>query len=153
RKKVAKEELGDDKAVAIEKAGAKEKKKATKDKKVKKQGKKKDVESPSDGADDETTKDGRASLLVAKAISNRLGIETRVTVLGYLQRGGVPTASDRILATRFGTYAAELLARGAYNQMVALKGSDVTSVPIEEVAGKLKTVPLDHPLLRTARRV
>ncbi len=96
---------------------------------------------------------GRVSSVVAKAISKRLGIETRVTVLGHLQRGGIPTPFDRVLATRFGTFAAELLAQGAYNQMVALKGSEVTAVPIEAVAGKVKLVPTDHPLLRTARHV
>jgi 6-phosphofructokinase 1 len=97
--------------------------------------------------------DGRASSAVAKAISHRLGIDTRVTVLGHLQRGGVPTPSDRILATRFGTHAAELLAEGLYNRMVCLKGVEVTSVGIEQVAGKLKLVPRDHPLIRAARRV
>jgi 6-phosphofructokinase 1 len=97
--------------------------------------------------------DGRASAQVARAISRRLGIETRVTVLGHLQRGGVPTPRDRILATRFGTHAAEMLAQGKYNRMICLKGDDVTSVPIEQVAGKLKLVPLDHPLIRAARRV
>jgi 6-phosphofructokinase 1 len=93
------------------------------------------------------------SVAVARAINQRLGIETRVTVLGHLQRGGTPTPADRILATRFGTHAAELLAAGEYNRMVCLKGADVTSVPIEEVAGRLKRVPLDHPLLRAARHV
>jgi len=97
--------------------------------------------------------DGRVSSSVAKAISRRLGIETRVTVLGHLQRGGVPTPFDRILATRFGTHAAELLAEGKYNRMVTLKGAEVTSVPIDRVAGKLKLVPMDHPLIRAARRV
>jgi len=97
--------------------------------------------------------DGRASLAVAKAVTKRLGIETRVTVLGHLQRGGVPTPFDRVLATRFGTHAAELLAGGEYNRMVCMKGAEVTSVPLEQVAGKLKLVPLDHPLIRTARRV
>lgn len=97
--------------------------------------------------------DGRASSAVARAISARLGMETRVTVLGHLQRGGIPTPFDRILATRLGTYAAELAARGEYNRMVAVKGSEVTSVPLEEVAGKLKLVPKDHPLIRSARRV
>ena len=91
--------------------------------------------------------DGRASSSVARAISHRLGMETRVTVLGHLQRGGIPTPQDRILATRLGTYAAEMLAEGVYNRMVALKGSEVTSVPLEEVAGKLKLVPPDHPLI------
>jgi 6-phosphofructokinase 1 len=97
--------------------------------------------------------DGRSSSLVAHAISRRLGIDTRVTVLGYLQRGGVPTPADRLLATRFGTHAAELLAQGKFNRMLSLKGAEVTSVPIEQVAGKLKLVPLDHPLIRAARRV
>lgn len=97
--------------------------------------------------------DGRASSSVAKAITRRLGMETRVTVLGHLQRGGIPTPFDRILATRFGTFAAELMAQGTYNHMVCMKGSEVTSVPIEQVAGKLKLVPPDHPLIRAARRV
>jgi ATP-dependent phosphofructokinase / diphosphate-dependent phosphofructokinase len=97
--------------------------------------------------------DGRASSSVAKAISRRLGMETRVTVLGHLQRGGLPTPFDRIIATRFGTHAAEMLAEGVYNHMVALKGSEVTSVPLEQVAGRIKLVPADHPLIRAARRV
>jgi 6-phosphofructokinase len=97
--------------------------------------------------------DGRASSVVAKAITRRLGIETRVTVLGHLQRGGIPTPFDRIMATRFGTHAAELLAEGKYNRMVCLRGSEVTSVAIEKVAGKLKLVPPDHALIRAARRV
>jgi ATP-dependent phosphofructokinase / diphosphate-dependent phosphofructokinase len=97
--------------------------------------------------------DGRVSSMVAKAITRRLGMEARVTVLGHLQRGGIPTPLDRILATRFGVAAAELLAHGKYNRMVALKGAEVTSVPIEQVAGKLKLVPPDHALIRAARRV
>jgi 6-phosphofructokinase 1 len=95
----------------------------------------------------------RPSLAVARAILDRLDIDTRVTVLGHLQRGGVPTALDRILATRFGTHAAEMLAEGKYNRMVAMRGGTVTSVPIEEVAGKIKLVPPDHPLIRAARGV
>ncbi len=97
--------------------------------------------------------DGRVSSAVAKAITKRLGMETRVTVLGHLQRGGVPTPQDRILATRFGVAAAELLHQGKFNRMVSLKGADVTSVPVEQVAGKLKLVPPDHPLIKAARRV
>jgi 6-phosphofructokinase 1 len=95
----------------------------------------------------------RPSLAVARAIYDRLGIDTRVTVLGHLQRGGVPTPFDRILATRFGTHAADMLAEGKYNRMVALRGGSVTSVPIEEVAGKIKMVPPDHPLIHAARGV
>jgi 6-phosphofructokinase 1 len=106
-----------------------------------------------DGAALDAAGEGRVSSAVAKAISRRLGIETRVTVLGHLQRGGVPTPFDRILATRFGAHAAELLAEGKYNRMVCLKGSEVTSVPMKDVAGKLKLVTPDHPLLRAARHV
>lgn len=97
--------------------------------------------------------DGRASSSVAKAIARRLGMDTRVTVLGHLQRGGIPTPFDRVLATRFGVHAAEMLHEGVYNRMVSMKGPDVTSVPLELVAGKLKLVPADHPLIRAARRV
>lgn len=97
--------------------------------------------------------DGRASSSVAHAISRRIGLETRVTVLGHLQRGGVPTPQDRILATRLGTYAAEMLARGEYNKMVALRGTNVTAVPLADVAGKLKLVPSDHPLIKAGRLV
>ncbi len=97
--------------------------------------------------------DGRASTIVAHAISQRVDMETRVTVLGHLQRGGVPTPFDRVLATRFGTFAAEMLADGRYNQMVCMKGAEVTSVALEKVAGRTKLVPLDHPLIRSARRV
>src|SRR5262249_41403209 len=97
--------------------------------------------------------EGRVSSVVAKAISQRLGIETRVTVLGHLQRGGIPTPFDRVLATRFGVHAAEMLAQGVYNHMVCMKGAEVTSAPLEQVAGKVKLVPPDHPLIRAARRV
>ena len=97
--------------------------------------------------------DGRVSIGVAHAISERLGMDTRVTVLGHLQRGGIPTPFDRVLATRFGTYAAEMLSDGRYNQMVCLQGAEVTSVPLESIAGRTKLVPLDHPLIRSARRV
>lgn len=133
----------------------KDKKDKTKDKKEKKdkkndKDKKKSKDTPT-VLDD--AGDGRASSSVAKAISRRLGMETRVTVLGHLQRGGIPTPFDRVLATRFGAHAAEMLHEGVFNRMVSMKGADVTSVPLELVAGKLKLVPADHPLIRAARRV
>src|SRR4029077_3098259 len=96
---------------------------------------------------------GSGTSALAKEINRRPGMDTRVTVLGHLQRGGIPTPFDRILATRFGTHAAEMLAAGDYNKMVSLQGSEVVGVPLEEVAGKIKLVPLDHPLIRAARRV
>jgi 6-phosphofructokinase 1 len=136
-------------AQAIADGNNKKKKKRKKDKEDKQAGKDGEVEAPAL----DTEGDGRSSSAVAKAISRRLGMETRVTVLGHLQRGGVPTPFDRILATRFGTHAAEMLARGEYNCMVAMRGAEVTSVPLEEVAGKVKLVPADHALIGAARRV
>ncbi|ADN01005.1 6-phosphofructokinase [Spirochaeta thermophila] len=90
---------------------------------------------------------------VAHLIQEATGMETRVTVLGYLQRGGTPSPYDRLLATRFGTAAAELLYRGDYGKMVALRDGEVVAIPLGEVAEKLKTVPPDHPLIDTARAV
>jgi phosphofructokinase-like protein len=119
-------------------------------KKKKKRKEKKKREEPRASTDDS---DGRVGTGVAKAISRRLDMETRVTVLGHLQRGGIPTPFDRVLATRFGTFAAEMLSEGKYNEMVCMKGAEVTSVPLEKVAGQTKLVPLDHPLIRSARRV
>jgi len=120
-----------------------------------KKGKKKKSDKRTDGnsRNNALSVEERPSLAAARAIYERLGIDTRVTVLGHLQRGGVPTAFDRILATRFGTHAADMLAEGKYNRMVAMRGGNVTSVPIEEVAGKVKLVPPDHPLIRAARGV
>ncbi len=115
--------------------------------------KKKKAKKNGERGEDDGESDGRVSTAVAKAISRRIGMETRVTVLGHLQRGGIPTPFDRVLATRFGVYAAEMLAEGVYNRMVAMRGAEVTSVPLADVAGKIKLVPLDHALIRAARRV
>lgn len=90
---------------------------------------------------------------VAREIEEATGMETRVTVLGYLQRGGIPSAWDRVLATTFGTAAAELLARGDYGKMVCMRGNEVGSVSLEDVAGKYKAVPPDHYMIDTARSV
>ena len=130
------------------KPGTKDEEEATKKKKKRKDKKQKD--GPRANADDS---DGRVGTGVAKAISRRLDMDTRVTVLGHLQRGGIPTPFDRVLATRFGTFAAEMLSEGKFNEMVCMKGAEVTSVSLEKVAGRTKLVPLDHPLIRSARRV
>jgi len=74
-------------------------------------------------------------------------------VLGYLQRGGVPSPYDRLLATAFGTEAAAMLNRGDFGKMVCLSGERIGAVPLSEVAGKIKPVPRDHRLIRTARLV
>ena len=90
---------------------------------------------------------------IAREIQEATGMETRATVLGYVQRGGEPSASDRVLTTSFGTAAAELLAKGQYNRMVALLGNDIGSVDLSVPEGKIKNVPIDHYLIDTARAV
>jgi 6-phosphofructokinase 1 len=72
-------------------------------------------------------------------------------VLGHLQRGGTPTAFDRTLATRFGGKAVELLRKGQFGRMVANHPPDLVPIPLGDVVGKTKTVPLDNDLLLTAR--
>jgi 6-phosphofructokinase 1 len=81
------------------------------------------------------------------------GLESRLTILGHLQRGGTPSAADRVLATRLGTACAELLHEGRYGVMVAIKGNTTEPVPLEKVAGKKNFVPPDHPLIQSARLV
>ena len=71
-------------------------------------------------------------------------------MLGYIQRGGTPSPFDRILATRFGSYAAHMIAEGNFGQMVAMQNGHVTHIPLEETAGKLNLVPQDHPLVKRA---
>jgi phosphofructokinase-like protein len=91
--------------------------------------------------------------VVAERIEAGTGLETRVTVLGHLQRGGTPTAYDRILATRFGVAAAECACRGESAVMVALRGTAIVTVPIAESIASLRTVPPDHPLVAAARSI
>ena len=80
---------------------------------------------------------------LAREIEERTGFESRVTVLGHIQRGGSPTPSDRILATRYGLKAADLVEEGSFGTMAALQGDDIVSVPLEAAVAKLKTVPPD----------
>jgi 6-phosphofructokinase 1 len=96
---------------------------------------------------------GGAGKACADAIERLTGKETRYVVLGHLQRGGAPTAFDRALATRFGGKAVELLLRGQFGKMVANNPPDIVPIPIGEVVGKTKTVPLDYDLLQTARAI
>jgi 6-phosphofructokinase 1 len=77
--------------------------------------------------------------------------ETRVVVLGHLQRGGAPTPADRVLATRFGAKAVELVVNGQFGMMVANRPPDIVPVPFQDVVGKMKTVPLDSDLITSAR--
>ena len=80
---------------------------------------------------------------LGEEIETRTGFETRVTVLGHIQRGGSPTAYDRVLATRFGLKAADLVEAGEFGQMAALRGKDVVAVSLEEATASLKTVTDD----------
>jgi 6-phosphofructokinase 1 len=79
--------------------------------------------------------------VLGREIEQRTGFETRVTVLGHIQRGGSPTARDRVLATRFGLKAAALAHVGDFGKMAALRGDDVVAVSLEEATAQLKTVP------------
>ena len=88
---------------------------------------------------------------ISEQIEKMIEMETRVTVLGHLLRGGVPTPTDRVLASRFGVAAVRLFAKKQFGKMVALQGSEIRSVPISEVGGKNRTVPLDSSLIKTAR--
>ncbi len=90
---------------------------------------------------------------VAHELEKETGLESRVTVLGYLQRGGIPAPYDRALATVFGTEAAHMLNRGDFGKMVALQNGKVVGVPLEDIAGKIKKVPLDNQMLLAAREV
>jgi len=88
---------------------------------------------------------------VARTIERLTGKETRTLVLGHLQRGGSPTTYDRLLALRFGAAAVRAIADRAFGTMVGLNGPDITRVPLEQVVGKAKNVPLDCDTIRTAR--
>lgn len=90
---------------------------------------------------------------VARRLQELTGIEARVTSLGHVQRGGIPSAYDRLLCTRIGTKAAKLLNEGIHNVLVAFKNNDCVPVPLEEVAGNRKSVPVDHPMIESARLV
>lgn len=90
---------------------------------------------------------------LANQIELETEIESRVAILGHLQRGGTPTPLDRILATRFAVKAIDLVVRGNFNQMVAINGSNIVSVPIEKVMGKQKLVPKDSELIDVALSV
>jgi 6-phosphofructokinase 1 len=90
---------------------------------------------------------------IAGKIEKETGIETRETVLGYIQRGGNPSPFDRNLATRLGGHASELIARKEFGRMVCMNGNRVDSIPLSDVAGKLKLVPPDHDLIIQGERI
>jgi 6-phosphofructokinase 1 len=96
---------------------------------------------------------GGIAELVAKRIEDETGLETRVTVLGHVQRGGSPTPFDRILATRFGTVALEAMSRGEFDVMTSLRQQTVLTVPLADAIGRQRLVPIDSQLIFAAKAV
>jgi 6-phosphofructokinase 1 len=94
---------------------------------------------------------GGIAYQVAADISRHIDLETRVTVLGHIQRGGSPIAFDRILASRFGKAAADLAANGDFGKMVALRADEIVSVPIKDAISNMKVVDPDGQMVNTAR--
>ena len=96
---------------------------------------------------------GNSTLQLSQELEQLTGLESRVTILGHLQRGGTPSAADRLLATRLGTACAALVNQGVFGIMVATRGDGTEPVPLEDVIDKRKTVPLDHPWIQCARDI
>lgn len=96
---------------------------------------------------------GGVGQVLCAQLQQRLHSEVRATVLGHVQRGGSPTAFDRVLATQFGNQAAQLVMAGQFNRMVTLQQGQLGSVALADVAHQQRTVPLDHPLLQAARQI
>lgn len=96
---------------------------------------------------------GGISHVIAQLVEKTTGNESRATVLGHLQRGGSPSPFDRILATRYGEAAATLALDGKFGKMVSLKNGAVTSIPMEDIPRGYKTVPVNHPLVLTAKKL
>ncbi len=96
---------------------------------------------------------GGVSAVLSEEISARTGLETRATILGHVQRGGTPVAFDRVLATHFGHKAVQLVATREWNQLVVMQHGETTTVPIEQVANRQRTMELDDPLIGMARAV
>lgn len=93
------------------------------------------------------------TMILTHQLEQRTGLESRLTILGHVQRGGTPSPVDRLLATRLGAAAAHLINEEVYGVMVAARGEGYATVPIEDVAGNRKTVPLDHHWVESARLV
>ncbi len=93
------------------------------------------------------------TMQLAKDLEKLTRVESRVTILGHLQRGGVPSAGDRLLATRLGTACTKLISEGKFGIMVAARGEGIEPVPLKDIVGKKKVVPVDHPWVEAARNL
>ena len=98
-------------------------------------------------------KKGSAGQYIARRLSEMTGLEMRETILGYIQRGGSPTPMDRVIATRLGSQAANLISRGKFGYMSAIKNNVLTEVQLSDVAGKTRDLPPSHPLIAEARMI
>ncbi len=94
-----------------------------------------------------------STLRLAAMLEDLTSLESRVTILGHLQRGGTPSAADRLLATQLGTACADYIEKGIFGVMVAIRGHGTVPVPLEKVVGQRKTVPPDHEWIKSARAV
>lgn len=95
----------------------------------------------------------RSTERLAEELEARTGLESRVTILGHVQRGGTPSPADRLLATRLGVACSDFIAEGVHGVMVAARGEGVAAVDLKEIAGKRRTVPVDHPMVHSARQL
>jgi 6-phosphofructokinase 1 len=93
------------------------------------------------------------TLKLAQQLETLTGLESRVTILGYVQRGGTPSPADRVLATRLGTACAAFIEKKRFGVLVAARGDDIEAVPLKDVVSKLKYVPTDHPWVQSARLI
>jgi 6-phosphofructokinase 1 len=93
------------------------------------------------------------TIRLANQLQELTGIDTRVTILGHLQRGGTPSAYDRLLATKLGTACFEFIQKKEFGKMVAVQNSEIVAIPLEKVVKKIKNVPPDHPWIKSARSV
>ncbi len=93
------------------------------------------------------------TLELSQQLEEMTGLESRITILGHLQRGGTPSAADRLMASTLGAAVADLVQEGHYGVMVALRGNRPVPVPLQDVAGVRNTIPLDHPWITTARKI
>ena len=89
--------------------------------------------------------------MLAERLEALTGIASRTTILGHVQRGGSPSAVDRLLATYMGADAVQAIVEGDYGKMIATSGRHIVRLPLEEVAGRRRTVPLDHKWIEAAR--
>jgi ATP-dependent phosphofructokinase / diphosphate-dependent phosphofructokinase len=95
-------------------------------------------------------KEKSAANYISKIVTDLTGLETRQTVLGYIQRGGTPSPMDRVLATRYGSAAADLIARKDFGMMVAMRNNEITSIKLSDVAGKTRVIEEKNPLVAKA---